>query len=150
MTHPLDPVVKRIKQLNEYDSAGSPTSQSQPDLDTLLTEKFGKPVAEKLGREVNTLMNSINKAKKQSSFVAVLCDLDVGGSAVRNHSPNTDITLTQLAEELSEMKAMISNNVRPSVRIATEKTGFTYSVETSQTITSAGRVYVQVIVTRTA
>lgn len=150
MSNPMNPLVKRLKDLGDYKPGASTTSQSQPDLDTLLTEKFGKPVAEKLGREVNTLMNSINKPKKQSSFVAVLCDLDVGGSAVRNHSPNADITLAQLAEELSEMKAMISNNVRPSVRIATEKTGFTYSVETSQTITSAGRVYVQVIVTRTA
>lgn len=125
------------------------TSQSQPDLIDPAKDQIATNIAEKLG--VTTMNETVTpKPKKQSSFVAVLCDLDVGGSAVRNHSPNADITLTQLAEELSEMKAMISNNVRPSVRIATEKTGFTYSVETSQTITSAGRVYVQVIVTRTA
>ncbi len=125
------------------------TSQSQSDLIDPAKDQIATNIAEKLG--VTTMPETVTpKPKKQSSFVAVLCDLDVGGSAVRNQSPNADITLTQLAEELSEMKAMISNNVRPSVRIATEKTGFTYSVETSQTITSAGRVYVQVVVTRTA
>lgn len=124
------------------------TSQTQPDLDSRVIDPLDErdyfPPETKPVNESQT-----SKPKKQSSFVAVLCDLDVGSSAVRNHSPHPMMTLTQLAEELSEMKAMISNNVRPSVRIATEKTGFTYSVETSQTITSTGRVYVQVIVTRT-
>lgn len=128
------------------------TSNTQWDLSSYEEDRFPNPLAE---RDFFPLAQPrTNKpampVKKQSSFVAILCDLDVGASAVRNHSPNADITLSQLAEELSEMKAMISNNVRPSVRIATEKTGFSFTVETSQTLTPTGRVYVQVIVTRTA
>lgn len=123
------------------------TSQTQPVLEIQGTQTNQDQEANMTDIDSKA---SVKPTKKNSSFVAVLCDLEVGGTAVRNHSPHHLMTLAQLQEELSEMKAMISNNVRPSVRIATEKTGHQFSVETSQSITGTGRVYVQVIVTRTA
>lgn len=142
-------ISRRFKKLAQTCSPETATSRTQPDFIDPAKDKIATTIAEKLG--VKPIPEAaIMKPKKQSSFVAILCDLDVGSSAVRNHSPHPMMTIAQLAEELSEMKAMISNNVRPSVRIATEKTGHTFAVETSQTITTTGRVYVQVIVTRTA
>lgn len=86
--------------------------------------------------------------QKMSSFAAVVSDLAIGESASRTHMLNDSMTLAQMRQDMSEMKAMISNNVRPSVAVAKKRTGGEYRVETGETITTGGRVYLLVIVTR--
>lgn len=89
-------------------------------------------------------------SKKQSSFAAVVADLGIGESASRTHHLNQDMTLAELQRDLSEMKSMIDNNVRPAVVSAKKLTGGEYRIETTTSITTAGRVYLLAIVTRTS
>ena len=91
-----------------------------------------------------------NVRRKESSFAAVVSDLQVGESASRVHHLNQQMTLAEMQRDMREMKAMITNNVRPSITVAKKRTGGEYRVETGETITTAGRVYLLVIVTRTA
>lgn len=100
--------------------------------------------------DINPLTGRAKRPKKSSSFTAVVTDLEVGESASRTHPLNENMTLAELQRDLSEMKDQISNNVRPLVRKAQEATGGTYRVETSQTITTSGRIYLLAIVTRTS
>ena len=86
--------------------------------------------------------------RKDSSFSSVVSDLDIGESASRTHFLNQDMTLAKMHQEMREMKAMISNNARPAVSAAKQRTGGEYRIETGETITTAGRVYLLVIVTR--
>ena len=86
--------------------------------------------------------------RKESSFSSVVSDLDIGESASRTHFLNQDMTLAKMHQEMREMKAMISNNARPAVSAAKQRTGGEYRIETGETITTAGRVYLLVIVTR--
>lgn len=87
---------------------------------------------------------------KSGSFSAMVADLEVGQSATRTHQLNEGMTLLELASEMREMKAMISNNARPSIAMAKERTGNDYRVETAESITTGGRVYLHVIATRIA
>lgn len=88
------------------------------------------------------------RPKRQSSFAAVVADLAVGDSATRSHTLNQGMTLAEFERDLKEMKSMIDNNVRPALVNAKKLTGGEYRVETSQTITTAGRIYLLAIVTR--
>lgn len=93
---------------------------------------------------------SLRKRTKESSFSSVVADLAVGESASRVHHLNQSMTIGEFERDLSEMKSMIANNARPSVKTAQARTGGQYRVETGETITAAGRIYLLVIVTRTA
>lgn len=108
------------------------------------------PIENNSMSNINPLTGQPKRPKKSSSFTAVVTDLEVGESASRTHPLNENMTLAELQRDLSEMKDQISNNVRPLVRKAQEATGGTYRVETSQTITTSGRIYLLAIVTRTA
>jgi len=88
--------------------------------------------------------------RKSSSFSAVVCDLSVGESASRVHLLNPDMTLAEMHAEMRDLKATISNNARPSITQAKQQTGGEYRIETGETVTTAGRFYLLVIVTRTA
>ena len=88
--------------------------------------------------------------RRESSFAAVVSDLEVGESASRTHFLNQDMTLADLARDMAEMKAMIRNNAQPAVVAARKRTGGQYRVESGETITQGGNVYLLVIVTRTA
>ena len=89
------------------------------------------------------------KRTKSSSFSATVADLKLGECATRTHFLNPKMTLAELARDMAEMKAQILNNARPSVKIARERTGNDYRIETSESITTGGRIYLHVIVTRT-
>lgn len=128
--------------IDNLDSAT--TSASQPDLTTSLTQ----PDLDIPRTKAISMTDNLNRPTKKTSLVATLCDSEVGWITTRSHLVPDHWTMQKLREELSEFKAMISNNVRPSVRQAAEKTGFEFTVETSQTITPTGRVYLQVLITR--
>ena len=112
------------------------TSQTQPELVSSTTRK---PI---------NMTDNLNRTGKKTSLVATLCESEVGWITTRSHAVPDHWSMGKLREELSELKAMVSNNVRPSVRQASEKSGFEFSVETSQTITQTGRVFVLVMITR--
>lgn len=86
--------------------------------------------------------------RKESSFAAVVADLEVGQSASRVHHLSSEMTLAEMQRDMREMKAMIANNAKPSVNIARQRTGGEYRIETGETITTGGRVFLLVIVTR--
>jgi hypothetical protein len=88
--------------------------------------------------------------RRDSSFSSVVSDLEVGESASRTHFLNPDMTLAKMHEEMREMKSMIANNARPAITAAKQRTGGEYRIETGETITTAGRVYLLVIITRIA
>lgn len=88
--------------------------------------------------------------RRESSFAAVVADLDVGEVASRTHHLNSEMTLAELAVNMPEMKAMIRNNATPAVTQARKRTGGEYRIETAETITPSGRIYLLVLVTRTA
>lgn len=121
------------------------TSQSWPDLTTSQTQPdLNSPIT----RKATNMTDNLNRTGKKTSLVATLCDSEVGWITTRSHAVPDHWTMGKLREELSDLKAMVSNNVRPSVRQASEKSGFEFSVETSQTITQTGRVFIQVLITR--
>lgn len=111
------------------------TSATQPDLDA---------------QDRHALKPKAKGQRRESSFAAVVADLEVGQSASRVHHLNSEMTLAEMQRDMREMKAMIANNAKPSVNIARQRTGGEYRVETGETITTAGRVFLVVIVTRVA
>ena len=88
--------------------------------------------------------------QKSSSFASVVADLDIDESACKAHMLDKDMTLAKLSSSMSEMKTMVGNNARPSVAIAKKRTGNEYRIETGETLTTGGRIYLLVIVTRIA
>lgn len=98
----------------------------------------------------NVTMLPHKPRRRESSFAAVVADLEVGESASRTHYLNPDMTLAELARDIHEMKAMIRNNAQPAVVAARKRTGGQYRVESGETISQAGNVYLLVIVTRIA
>lgn len=98
----------------------------------------------------NVTMLPHKPRRRESSFAAVVTDLEVGESASRTHYLNPEMTLADLARDIHEMKAMIRNNAQPAVVAARKRTGGQYRVETGETISQGGNVYLLVIVTRTA
>lgn len=85
---------------------------------------------------------------KSSSFASTVADLDIDESACKAHMLAADMTLATLSKNMSEMKTMVGNNARSSVAVAKKRTGNEYRVETAETLTTGGRVYLLVIVTR--
>ena len=119
-----------------------------PDLDGPL-EEYGQMVEAKMQQAERRNPLTGSKARtKSGSFAAAVADLEVGDCATRTHTLNDQMTLAELARDMREMKDQISNNARSSVRIAQERTNNQYRVETGETITTSGRVYLNVIVTR--
>lgn len=131
-----------------------PTSDYDEDLDgpmtaTTFNTQPGLQVKDDREPKSNPLTGK-KMRQRSSSFAAVVSDLEVGESASRVHMLNEDMTLAQMRDDMKEMKAMISNNARPSVTMAKQRTGGEYRIETGETITTSGRVFLLVIVTRTA
>lgn len=126
-----------------------PSDLYDPDLDGP-REPTRTPTENNSMSNINPLTGRPKRPQKSSSFTAVVSDLEVGESASRTHALNENMTLAEFQRDMSDMKDQISNNVRPLVRKAQEATGGTYRVETSQTITTSGRIYLLAIVTRTS
>lgn len=84
----------------------------------------------------------------KGSFASQVSALNPGESVSRIHSPNENLTLKELRAELSEMKAMVRNNTTPAVTAARRTTGGSYTIETSETITPGGSIFIVCIVTR--
>ncbi len=95
-------------------------------------------------------LTGAKKRVKSSSFAAAVADLEIDESTTRTHNLNPNMTLAELSRDIREMKAQISNNARASINIARERTGNEYRVEAGESITTGGRVYLHVIVTRIA
>lgn len=85
---------------------------------------------------------------RSSSFAAMVSDLEVGDSASRVHRINPDMTLEEVAENMSEMKDMMRNNAAPAVKAARTRTGGAYSIEVGDMVMPGGRMYLVVVVTR--
>lgn len=86
---------------------------------------------------------------REGSFASSVSALDVGESVSRIHTLNEDMTLKELREELRDIKAMVRSNVTPAVTAAKKRTGGSYSIEVSETITPGANVYLVAIITRT-
>lgn len=110
----------------------------------------GKTVVEPSTGGLQPRSKSPVTRRRESSFAAVVADLDVGEVASRTHHLNSEMTLAELAVNMPEMKAMIRNNATPAVTQARKRTGGEYRIETAETITPSGRIYLLVLVTRTA
>jgi hypothetical protein len=88
--------------------------------------------------------------RKESSFAAVLSDLEVGESACRPIllTPESTAT-TPYHETIKALKVKLHNNSRQAVETAMNRTGGKYRIESSETCTASGHIYVLLIVTRT-
>ena len=97
---------------------------------------------------VNATAKPSKPRRKESSFASVLTDLEVGESASRVQVVDDRDRLSDVIDNMRTMKAALSNNTRPSVAAAKERTGGEYRVETGEMFSTAGRLYLLVIVTR--
>jgi len=127
---------------------GIPHTSRDWDDDDALTSDTQRDLEAETAPKVN-LLTGKKVRQKSSSFASVVADLEVNESACKAHMV-VDMTLAQLSSNLSEMKKMVGNNARPSVNMAQKRTGNEYRIETGETLTTGGRIYLLVIVTRIA
>lgn len=83
------------------------------------------------------------------SIVSCLIALNVGENFTKSLLVDDSVNMASLQNNLNEWKHTLRHTVNQAIRRAREYDRRTLSMETSQTITPTGRVYVQVIVTRT-
>jgi len=78
------------------------------------------------------------------SIRAMIAALEVGEtfSHAQQFAP-TDLHL------LNETKSTLRQNFSPAVKRAKDATGYEYTMETTETLTSMGNIYVVVLITRT-
>lgn len=98
----------------------------------------------------NGVMDDLIKPRRrESSFASVVSDLAVGESASKTYPVPHNVTLGELNEHISKAKATLRNNAQPAMVAARKRTNGQYRIETGETITQAGNLYLLVIITRT-
>lgn len=88
------------------------------------------------------------KGQRSSSFAASVFDLEVGQSASKVERVESMFAIATLSHILRERKERMRNGVASTVAAAKAKTGGVYSIEVSELITTAGNIYVVVIISR--
>lgn len=84
-----------------------------------------------------------------ASVVSNLIALSVGENYTKSLRVDDSATLAEVQENLNDWKYRLRQSVNQAVRRAREHDRRVLTMETSHTITPSGRVYVQIIVTRT-
>lgn len=88
-------------------------------------------------------------SRRSWSFTAQVASLDPGGAACRLHRVAADMTIDELAQTLTQLRAQCRNNASPSVRKAAARTGGEYTTEVCEFVSPRGLLYIATIVTRT-
>ena len=88
--------------------------------------------------------------KRSSSFSAVVTDLEVGECASKVQPVDPEMTLGELAEQMSGLKATLTNNSNTAIRQAKSTTGGTYQSLVTESVTAGGELFLVLIVRRTA
>ncbi|QEG09395.1 hypothetical protein CPT_Saba_022 [Proteus phage Saba] len=86
---------------------------------------------------------------RASSMVGNLVSLEVGESYVRSKLVADLNSVDKDAYDLTAEKDKLRDGAKASIRHARGHTNGDYSMESTQCITPSGRVYVQIIITRT-
>lgn len=84
-----------------------------------------------------------------ASVVSNLIALSVGENFTKSLRVDDSATLGDVQKQLNDWKYRLRQSVNQAVRRARDHDNRVLTMETSQTITPSGRVYVQIIVTRT-
>lgn len=87
--------------------------------------------------------------RQAGSVVSNLISLSVGECFTKSLLVDNTVTMKVLQQQLNAWKHKLRQSVNQAVRRARDYDERTLSMETTQTITPSGRVYVQIIVTRT-
>ena len=86
--------------------------------------------------------------RKESSFSAVVGDLQIGECASRAQAVPGSITVSEMAEQLTSFKAKLLNNSTPAIRSAMRTEGGKYTTSVSETVTTGGDIFLVLIVKR--
>lgn len=84
------------------------------------------------------------------SVISNLIALGSGECYTKSVEIDSKLTMFDLQASITEWKHKLRQSVNQSVRHAKKFDGRELSIETTQTVTSTGRMFVQAIVTRTA
>jgi len=87
--------------------------------------------------------------RQPASMVSNLIALAVGENYTKSVRVDDSVTMSGLQNKLNDWKHRLRQSVNQAVRRARDHDNRVLTMETSQTITPSGRVYVQIIVTRT-
>lgn len=91
---------------------------------------------------------STRRVRATYSFAGQVEELEVGECCSRIQQLDPNMTMLEFAQQSSELKATLRNNVAPSVRGARKRTGGDYTIEVTTAVTTPGMVYLLAVVTR--
>jgi hypothetical protein len=112
-------------------------SKTKPDLKQAINEADDAVAVAPKARTVNIV-----------NLMAQVTALDIGQCCSRVERVPMDMSIKDFADQSTEMKNSLRNNMAPSVRGAKAKTGGDYTIEVTTTITTPGQLYIVGIVTR--
>lgn len=95
---------------------------------------------------------AIPSTRRPASMINQIANMKVGDSVTRTIEIQGDVTLTDIQQNLAQWKRGLASSVSSSVKHAKERIGngkAQFTIETTHTMTAAGRLYVLAIVTRT-
>lgn len=95
---------------------------------------------------------AVPSTRRPASMISQIAALKVGECVTRTMEVQGDVTLADIQQNLATWKRGMASSVSSSVKHAKERIGHgkaQFSVETTHTLTSSGRLYVVAIVTRT-
>lgn len=99
----------------------------------------------------------VTRGKRPASFVSVVASLAPGETASRvvdvDHWRRTNdesVRLSSIPEQIASWRDSLRNSTASSIRQAKQITGGTYSTEVCDLFTGSGRLFLVVLVTRTA
>jgi len=88
--------------------------------------------------------------RQLGSIVSNLLALNVGECYTRSRLVDDNVTMASLQKNLTTWKNTLRQTVNQAMRRARESDNRELTLETSQSMTLTGKIYIQVIVTRTA
>lgn len=95
---------------------------------------------------------AIPSTRRPGSMISQITAMKVGECVTRTMEIEGDVTLADIQQNLALWKRGLASSVSSSVKHAKERLGHgkaQFSVETTHTLTSTGRLYIMAIVTRT-
>lgn len=93
----------------------------------------------------------VPSTRRPTSMISLIAALKVGETLTRTMEISGDVTLQDIQQNLATWKRGLSSSVGSSVKHAKKRIGndqVQFSVETTHTLTSAGRLYIIAIVAR--
>lgn len=102
--------------------------------------------------DMSTDERKTNSRKARStdptSFTSQLKLLNVGEFLMKGDRIDNDLTMGEFAGRAREMKNALRNRVAPSVRDASDATGYVFTIEITTSVTTPGNVYLVAFVSR--